>query len=390
MEWFCNTESHPSFAESKDFLEHMHAVHLEPLDEKQLLSLHGGFQRPSNAHSGICTLCGHHASRLKSHLARHLEQLALFAIPQTDYMATLEENDTSSNAARQGVPTQSSLGSTRIASDPSRHESDSAVSDGSNGSLAHSIHRSRAAADEQYIEQNEGSALISSDDVPEEVDTSWDQITSKFKDARVGVNYQKEAEIPERRPAITRVATDGEIVDASMLRSPQTLLGTSSKRPDGQPQAIDVKSYRGPLQRRNAFYLEPGAAQEPAPWVRPNIRPEPTTSNAEPVTLLEPLSPAIRERAGRMTTDLFSPFRNQGQDRHGRASPHDRYADRVSGALNVAPGIARTESKASVPSGQGPDIHTDSNPKEGGVNAKEKQTWRQRLSRAIGIKDNPT
>jgi hypothetical protein len=92
----------------------MQTVHSEPLDDLQLLSLHRGFQRPSNVHSGTCTLCGQHASKLKSHLARHLEQLALFAIPMTDYMATLEQDDTSSNAARQSaidsVSTESLIG----------------------------------------------------------------------------------------------------------------------------------------------------------------------------------------------------------------------------------------------------------------------------------------
>jgi len=42
------------------------------------------FRRPSKEGkvSGVCCLCGHTARRLKKHLSRHLEQIALFALPR--------------------------------------------------------------------------------------------------------------------------------------------------------------------------------------------------------------------------------------------------------------------------------------------------------------------
>jgi hypothetical protein len=40
------------------------------------------FRRPVPVRDGQCSLCNGHANKLKSHLARHLEQIALFALPR--------------------------------------------------------------------------------------------------------------------------------------------------------------------------------------------------------------------------------------------------------------------------------------------------------------------
>ncbi|CAN9323869.1 unnamed protein product [Alternaria alternata] len=184
VDWFCNTESHESFCEISDFLDHMHTNHSETVNETQLLSLHHGFQRPSRAVSGACTLCGKYANKLKSHLSQHLQQIALFAIPQTDYMAHWEEEDTSSNAARQSIPKSSSAHSTNDYSElyPEASTLDSVEANHSN-------------EDEQSPQSGESYK----DMVPdisgyreETIDTSWDQITPKFKEARIAMGGEEE------------------------------------------------------------------------------------------------------------------------------------------------------------------------------------------------------
>jgi len=178
MEWFCNTEPHQSFVDNQDFLDHMQHVHSESLTGNQLLSIHRGFQRPSNMVSGICTLCGEHANNLKSHLARHLEQLALFAIPQTDYMPDLNENDTSSNAVRQGAPGSSGLISTDEQPDVSSRVPSPELSE-----------RMKDDSEDKNLQHTDVlKDLVSVPDIPDHleggIDTSWDHVTSKFKNAR--------------------------------------------------------------------------------------------------------------------------------------------------------------------------------------------------------------
>jgi hypothetical protein len=199
VEWFCNTVSHESFIDVKDFLDHMHTIHSEPLDQAQLLSLHRGFQRPSNAHSGTCTLCGKHASRLKSHLARHLEQLALFAIPQTDYMTALEEDDASSNAARQSAPANSGSHSAGRLSGVSSETSSLSIVEGELGNENDS--------EVQSAELYERMMHDLSDEGEEDVDTSWDQITPKFKEARDAMDSDGRP----RTPALATLASPSSV-----------------------------------------------------------------------------------------------------------------------------------------------------------------------------------
>jgi hypothetical protein len=432
VEWFCNTDSHPSFVDKKDFLDHIHAVHAEPLDETQLLSLHQGFQRPSDAYAGTCTLCGQYANRLKSHLARHLEQLALFAIPQTDYMAPIEEDDTSSNAARQDMGALSSIASTRAVSNPWRHESGSEVSADSLGHI-NNRSRSKAPADDQYSNQYEEPESVSRDDIREEVDTSWDLITPKFKDARIGLQGDQEAETPKRQlqPMFPDAAIYEKPMDARPTDPPARLFD--------EPQ--EVVSIAMPLAPRDAHAIPPFSD----PMSRQPGKAEIDTSNVSKPP------PSFRERAGRITSNLFSPFRSQKKDQNRAQSgrpeldafpempgdtsqylnrrrslyqvppsvqetlqdlssnlasrsssvpaeiigPNDPnyppstfsgYSDGPAYEPSLAPSDVRTGWDTSVSPTQPLDVYPDSNPTEG-TSRKGKRTWRQRLSKAIGIRD---
>jgi hypothetical protein len=334
VEWFCNTDSHPSFVDRKDFLDHMHAVHSEPLDETQLLNLHHGFQRPSNAYAGTCTLCGQYANRLKSHLARHLQQLALFAIPQTDYMDPIEEDDTSSNAARQDIGALSIIASTRAVSNPWWHESGSEVSADSLGHINNKS-RSKAPADDQYSNQYEEPGSVPRDDIREEVDTSWDLITPKFKDARIGIHGNQEAETPNRhlQPFFPGAVIYEEPIDAA---PPSQLKGSFSRLFD-EPQEV--------VPRERPIDL----STSPVSW-----------GNSVPVGALGHNDP------------YYPPPVFSGDAGGPTYEP------------SPAPSDVRTGRDISVPPIQPPGVYSDSNPTEG-ADRKAKRTWRQRLSKAILI-----
>ncbi|KAF7677454.1 hypothetical protein GT037_004313 [Alternaria burnsii] len=296
VEWFCNTASHQSFVDMQEFLDHMHTVHSEPLDGAQLRSLHRGFQRPSNAHSGTCTLCGQHASILKSHLARHLEQLALFAIPQTDYMADLEQDDTSSNAARQGIPELSSPGSSIIACEVSSCQSDP---EADNLEIDHGEFHTGGIRNVQLPEDNEKTIADESVDPEDEIDTSWDEITPKFKEARAAMHNDQKAEVSERRQT-------PDVYSASPESSNARRVGpmiTSLNLPELLAQSRSRE--RSQISEQDQDLAEPSAKKENLDI---NYQQYQARDMANDST-----APSLRQRAGSVTSRLLSPFRSRSK-----------------------------------------------------------------------------
>lgn len=84
LNWFCNTYGHPNFQNQIFFINHMFASHGAHLDEKKLITLRAMFQKPSKKRSGECNLCGVSAERLEIHVAHHLQQVSLFALPRAN------------------------------------------------------------------------------------------------------------------------------------------------------------------------------------------------------------------------------------------------------------------------------------------------------------------
>jgi hypothetical protein len=82
VEWFCNIEGHARFEDRSDFLEHMELSHDVTFNIRQS-SLLGMFQHPPRGHEGPCNFCSRTSANLKSHVSRHLEQIALFSIPSS-------------------------------------------------------------------------------------------------------------------------------------------------------------------------------------------------------------------------------------------------------------------------------------------------------------------
>lgn len=248
VEWFCNTASHKSFVDIPEFLDHMHTIHSEPLDKVQLLNIHHGFQRPSNAHSGICTLCGKHASRLKSHLARHLEQIALFAIPQTDYMDVLKENDTSSNAARQST----SASTDNLSMDEPWSEPWSEPDDLLSFDFDEREHKDRQRARFQDLGVYGEIVPDLADHLEGNIDISWDYVTSKLRDSMNTTQDEQLIRSLKIRPSPVRRNANAMIPTLSGFREASTL--PSSSRGDNKviPEASLERSVVRPRASRIA------------------------------------------------------------------------------------------------------------------------------------------
>lgn len=99
MKWFCNTDYHPEYDKQEDFLKHMQADHNTTFDEGQFAPIHDMFRRPSRSIEGTCNLCMRDSKKLKSHVSRHLQEIALFALPRVSETAESDkaEHDTRSS-----------------------------------------------------------------------------------------------------------------------------------------------------------------------------------------------------------------------------------------------------------------------------------------------------
>ncbi|MCJ1468073.1 hypothetical protein MMC07_006699, partial [Pseudocyphellaria aurata] len=96
IKWFCNVDSHPHFAEQTNFIAHMKSSHNTTFDASKSSLLSSMFRCPLQSSGGGCNLCLEPTATLKNHVARHLEQVALFALPRVQEAAgdnTVNEND---------------------------------------------------------------------------------------------------------------------------------------------------------------------------------------------------------------------------------------------------------------------------------------------------------
>jgi hypothetical protein len=217
-------------------------------------------------------------------------------------MADLEEDDTSSNAARQGVPAPSSLESARKASETSSLEPSSGVPSVSieygNPLIENTETAQRHESYYKEIPEN------LEDDMGEGIDTSWDQITPKFKEARHAMYNEHEAGVsePYKTPSgvwgvapsnasTTSIPSGGEIVQSKFAQALKTQSGPASSLESIQKQPT--------LQRRE----ESRGAPKPPPL-------------------------SLRQRAGRFTSNILSPFRSrkESQPADGFYLPKERSA----------------------------------------------------------------
>ena len=85
--WFCNTENHPDYDNQRDFINHMRKDHDTMFDESRFVKVQAMFQQPSRRADGTCNLCMRECRKLKYHVSRHLQQMALFALPRVNETA---------------------------------------------------------------------------------------------------------------------------------------------------------------------------------------------------------------------------------------------------------------------------------------------------------------
>ena len=81
LEYSCNVKTHQQYSDIREFKSHMHEEHNVQIDDNQPQSQLSMFSRPAQHLSGVCPLCMQSTRYLKDHLARHLERIALYALP---------------------------------------------------------------------------------------------------------------------------------------------------------------------------------------------------------------------------------------------------------------------------------------------------------------------
>lgn len=95
--WFCGVTKHLQYTERTDFLTHMKHAHETTFKDSQLPLLPDMFQCVSGSEDGICNLCKKSCKGLKSHVSRHLEQIALFALPRVNETEELNSHSLGQN-----------------------------------------------------------------------------------------------------------------------------------------------------------------------------------------------------------------------------------------------------------------------------------------------------
>ena len=89
-EWCCNATGHSAFQDKEGFRKHIEEHHEELTSSTQLSSILDLFERAMESTLASCPLCFAEGSndlsakRLEKHLARHMEALALFALPRNN------------------------------------------------------------------------------------------------------------------------------------------------------------------------------------------------------------------------------------------------------------------------------------------------------------------
>ena len=167
--WSCYVDSHPEYDSEENFLLHMRADHDQKFDEAQFSLVKSMFRQPTKSLEGTCNLCHRQSKNLRSHLSRHLQQIAIFALPRVNETAGsghAERDSRSSRYKKDGLDDGESSGS-----------SSSSTGVLSNQQPAPNDFTSGACDIEDYYDEGEN--------IPDAVeDQVWDNVTDKFSKAR--------------------------------------------------------------------------------------------------------------------------------------------------------------------------------------------------------------
>ena len=157
----------------------MSAEHNVQLDDKLSNSQLSMFLRPTENASGICPLCTASTSKLKSHLGRHLERIALFALPRhSDNKNDSNENDSNENDSVVNNVSRGSVNKSQNADISSWDDSSS------HGNVDQKEVMFSADGERQGSSNAEYNDMVQ-DIVPEIPAISWDYVTPNFEDTAV-------------------------------------------------------------------------------------------------------------------------------------------------------------------------------------------------------------
>ena len=191
-EYHCNHAGHESFTDRREFGDHMKIHHDINFDHSQAQGALGMFVRPNASQKGVCPLCGVEAKKLESHLARHLERLALFALPRDHGIDEGVKEDDSNASVNMVLGSRNSVSQ---ADDPQdRDSSCSSHSMSFNNPVPSATLLQQPVSNRMQVSETESiPASISVEEmaamnypatVPDSAPIDWDFATPKFRNAR--------------------------------------------------------------------------------------------------------------------------------------------------------------------------------------------------------------
>lgn len=135
-------------------------------------SLLDDFRRPTQAPGGKCNLCKQKTSSLKRHIARHLEQMALFSIPRADYTNGDEDLSDDQKSASQGNVRGS------VSDSLPESGSDAIGEEGATWNDPNTL-----IENPEIEEDSSKSDPVDQVDVPESSDPLWERVSTRYYDS---------------------------------------------------------------------------------------------------------------------------------------------------------------------------------------------------------------
>ncbi|KAI4667245.1 uncharacterized protein J4E79_001930 [Alternaria viburni] len=168
-EWHCNVEGHDICKTPEQFKSHMSESHGTELSLDQIANLAPMFRRAHCSSAGKCNLCKSESQSLCDHVARHLERIALFALPRPLH----DDVDSTSSQNQQSLEALHSYNGSLSAS-AKLESSDRAI-------VSQSTSESFGRNAERFLLEDEGKLSDASHYlVPDSEDINWDVVTTQF------------------------------------------------------------------------------------------------------------------------------------------------------------------------------------------------------------------
>jgi len=173
--WHCNVEGHSTYNTQELFLDHISQSHSTKLSREQTTDLAPMFRRAVHNSTGGCNLCFRESKDLCNHVARHLERIALFALPR------LSENDADLKLAQNAQSLEALLSHDGSLSASAKYESGDEVSVSQSTSKASDSDAEPAPAP---VKDGEMPSDVPDNHVPDSEDVNWGAITTQLSKAR--------------------------------------------------------------------------------------------------------------------------------------------------------------------------------------------------------------